>query len=87
MSIHLLLLALQSIHRICRKLGSTIAIARSVKQVIGVDLMNGVGRYGWWLHFNKALELLGLSLRVQGLRADATLLPLRDSMFNSSCYT
>ncbi len=59
-----------------------IAAARLAGQVVGVDLMNGFSRPTWWFHFNRAMELLGLSHKVQGVRADACRTPFRDSCFN-----
>lgn len=60
----------------------TIAATRLASQVVGVDLMNGFSRPAWWFHFNRALELLGLSHKVQGVRADACRTPFRDSCFD-----
>jgi len=60
----------------------TIAAAKLASFVVGADLMNGLGRYGWWAHFNEAMRKLGLSAKVQGVRADAARIPLKSSSFD-----
>ncbi len=60
----------------------TIAAARFAGYVVGVDLMDGFGRYGWWSSFKLAMKLLGLAGRVQGVRCNAVKLPFKDSSFN-----
>lgn len=60
----------------------TIAAVKSSGFVVGVDLMNGFGRHSWWIHFNKAMRLLDLDNRVQGVRANAVKLPFKNSYFN-----
>jgi len=66
----------------CGRGYSTIAVAKLVSYVIGIDLMNGFGRYNWWLHFNKAMKLLKLDHKVQGIRTNAIKTPFKDSYFD-----
>jgi len=56
----------------------TIAAARLSEAVIGLDLMNGRGRYGWWRNFKETLAELNLKHKVLGLKADAQIIPMSD---------
>lgn len=58
------------------------AAAKVVKLVVGVDVMDYLGRVGWWGPFVKAVKSLGLEGKVLGVSADATSPPLRDSSFD-----
>ncbi len=56
----------------------TIAAAKLVKEVVGLDIMDGGGRYGWWSNFKEAIVELKLTDKVSGLKADAQSVPLKD---------
>ncbi len=58
------------------------AAAKAAGLVVGINIMNGYGRIGWWDEYMKAVKLLGLEGRVLGLAADATAMPFRDSVFD-----
>jgi ubiquinone/menaquinone biosynthesis C-methylase UbiE len=60
----------------------TIAAARFSKRVIGLDLMNGMDRRGWWNSLKETITELGLKPKVSGLRADAQIIPLKDCSVN-----
>jgi len=57
----------------------SVAAARSAERVIGLDTMNGGGRCGWWKNFKETIAELGLKRKVLGLKADAQVIPLKDS--------
>jgi len=59
----------------------TIAAAKNVKFVVGLDLMNGYGRQGWWKNFKTTMQELNLLKKVQGARSDAQQLPFEDGSF------
>lgn len=59
----------------------SIAAAKFSKFVAGVDLMNGVGRHGWWRNFRMSLRELGLFDRVLGVKSDARRVPFKSSSF------
>jgi cyclopropane fatty-acyl-phospholipid synthase-like methyltransferase len=56
----------------------TIAAARFSKRIIGLDLMNGMGRYEWWKNFKEIISALNLKRKISGLKADAQIIPTRD---------
>ena len=56
----------------------TLAAARLSKMAIGLDLMDGVGRKGWWSSFIDSITRLDLRHKIIGLKADAQIIPLRD---------
>jgi ubiquinone/menaquinone biosynthesis C-methylase UbiE len=60
----------------------TAAAARFAERVIGLDVMNGGGRCGWWKNFKETLAELGLKHKVLGLKADAQAIPLKDFSVN-----
>jgi len=60
----------------------TVAAARLAKAAIGLDLMDGVGRRGWWNNFMDSITRLDLKHKIIGLKADAQIIPLRDCSVN-----
>lgn len=60
----------------------TIAAASLSKFIVGVDLMNGLGRHGWWMKFNTSIRELDLAKRVFGVKSDAKCLPFRSCSFD-----
>ena len=59
----------------------TIAAAKNVKFVVGLDLMNGYGRQGWWKNFKTTMQELNLLKKVQGMRSNAQQLPFKEGSF------
>jgi len=59
----------------------SIAAARLSKLVVGVDLMNGHGRRGWWSNFTECMRELNLANRVMGVKSDAKNLPFKSGSF------
>ncbi len=59
----------------------TIAAAELSKSVVGVDLMNGLGRHGWWRDFSISIRELNLVDRVLGVKSDGGRLPFRTWFF------
>jgi ubiquinone/menaquinone biosynthesis C-methylase UbiE len=59
----------------------SIAAAKLSKSVVGLDLMNGVGRHGWWTNFGISMHELDLCGRVLGIKADAGSIPFKESSF------
>ncbi|MEW6506073.1 MAG: methyltransferase domain-containing protein, partial [Chloroflexota bacterium] len=57
----------------------TVAAAKLSKRVVGLDVMDGLGRRGWWTNFNSAIALLNLGQKVSGCKADAQAIPLPDA--------
>lgn len=62
----------------------TIAVARLSRFVVGVDLMNGLGRHGWWRNFNTSIHELNLVNKVFGVKSDARRLPFRPCSFSAA---
>jgi len=62
----------------------TIAAANLSERVVGLDLMNGYGRHGWWENFATCMDEVGLSDRVMGVRTDVRCLPFRESSFDAT---
>jgi len=60
----------------------SVAATRFVEKVIGLDIMNGGGRCGWWKNFKETVTELKLKHKVTSLKADAQVIPLRDSSVN-----
>jgi len=56
----------------------TVAAAKISRKVIGIDLMNGQGRVGWWSNYRETIAKLKLEPKVLGLKADAQKIPLRE---------
>jgi cyclopropane fatty-acyl-phospholipid synthase-like methyltransferase len=54
----------------------SVAAARFSEKVIGLDIMNGGGRYGWWKNFKETVAELDLKHEAIGLRADARSVPM-----------
>ncbi len=65
----------------CGRGYTTAALARYTSCVVGLDLMNGYGRRGWWSNFRIAMDVLGLRNRVIGARSSASAIPYRDGAF------
>jgi ubiquinone/menaquinone biosynthesis C-methylase UbiE len=59
----------------------SVAAAKSSQIVVGVDLMDGVERPGWWRNFNTCMNELNLRQRVSAVKSDAEHLPVRSSSF------
>jgi len=60
----------------------TIAAAYQAKFVIGLDLMNGLGRKGWWQRFNLTMRKLQLSNKVAGVKGNASKMSFKDQTFS-----
>lgn len=60
----------------------SIAAAKSCKFLVGVDLMNGGGRRGWWKNFRTSLCKMNLFEGVACVRSDARRVSFRSSSFN-----
>lgn len=56
----------------------TVAAARCSRKVIGLDAMNGMSRHGWWRSFMESISELKLTHKIQGLKADARFISLKD---------
>ncbi|MCW4036451.1 MAG: class I SAM-dependent methyltransferase [Candidatus Bathyarchaeota archaeon] len=66
----------------CGKGYLTVALATLCRAVCGMDLMNGLGRRGWWTNFRAEMGALDLNQRVTGIRASATDIPFSDGSFS-----
>lgn len=60
----------------------SIAAARLCKFVVGIDLMNGLGRHSWWKKFAESLRELNLVDRVLGVKSNAVRLPFKSFSFS-----
>jgi ubiquinone/menaquinone biosynthesis C-methylase UbiE len=60
----------------------TIAAAFRSKSAVGLDLMNGFDRKGWWQRFNLTMRKLSLHTKVTGVKATAAKLPFRNEAFS-----
>ena len=56
----------------------TIAAVTCSRRVIGLDAMNGMSRRGWWKNFRESIYELKLTCKIQGLKAHAQSIPLKD---------
>jgi len=65
----------------CGKGYTTAALAQYTECVVGLDIMNGYGRRGWWSNFRIAMDALALRNRTIGARASASDIPYRDGAF------
>ena len=59
----------------------SIAAARLAKSVVGLDLMNGLGRHGWWGNYRDSIRDLELGDKVLGVKADARHMPFKQNSF------
>lgn len=59
----------------------SIAAAKFSRFLVGLDLMNGYGRRGWWRNFRISMRELNLLNKVVGVRSDATFIPFKNSSF------
>lgn len=62
------------------------AAARSVRLIVGVDLMNGLGRRDWWSNFAASMVDLHLCEKVSGVKANAKLLPFKSGSFDARAH-
>ncbi len=60
----------------------TVAAAHKAKSVVGLDLMNGLGRKGWWQRFNLTMRKLQLYNKVAGVKGNAARMPFKDETFS-----
>lgn len=60
----------------------TIAAAHKTKFVTGLDLMDGLGRKGWWHRFKLTMQKLQVNARVVGVKGSAATMPFRDEPFS-----
>lgn len=60
----------------------TIAAAELSKSVVGIDLMNGLGRHGWWRDFSISICELNLVDKVLGVKSDGGRLPFKPGSFS-----
>jgi len=60
----------------------TIAVSYQAKFVIGLDLMNGLGRKGWWQRFKLTMRKLQLYNKVAGVKGNAAKMPFKDETFS-----
>jgi ubiquinone/menaquinone biosynthesis C-methylase UbiE len=65
----------------CRRGYFSVAAAKLSKSVVGLDLMNGVGRHGWWTNFRTSMRELDPYGKVLGTEADAISIPFKESSF------
>jgi ubiquinone/menaquinone biosynthesis C-methylase UbiE len=62
----------------------TVAAAKFSKRVIGLDIMDGGGRYGWWKNFRETTGELDLKRKIIGLKADAQIIPVKERSVNKA---
>ena len=62
----------------------TVAATKFSEKVIGLDIMNGGGRYGWWKNFKETIAEMDLKHKVIGLKADARIIPMKDCSVNKA---
>lgn len=60
----------------------TVAAAYHAKSVVGLDLMNGLGRQGWWQRLRLTLREFSMSKKVFGVKGDAAAMPFTDEAFS-----
>jgi cyclopropane fatty-acyl-phospholipid synthase-like methyltransferase len=60
----------------------SVAAARLAERVIGLDIMNGGGRFGWWKNFKETIGELDLRHKVIGLKADCQTISMKDCSVN-----
>lgn len=60
----------------------TIAAAYRAKSVVGLDLMNGLGRKGWWQRFNRTMQKLQLNHKVVGVKGNSAIMPFKNEAFS-----
>ncbi|NIO38017.1 methyltransferase domain-containing protein [Candidatus Bathyarchaeota archaeon] len=56
----------------------TFAAARCSRVVLGLDGMDGMRRQGWWRSFQESVFELKLGRKIQGIKSDARLIPLKE---------
>lgn len=60
----------------------TAAAAYHTKSVVGLDLMNGLGRRGWWQKFKLTMRELHLQSKVAGVKGNVVAMPFKDETFS-----
>jgi ubiquinone/menaquinone biosynthesis C-methylase UbiE len=60
----------------------SVAAARLAERVIGLDIMNGGGRYRWWKNFKDTTAELDLKHKIVGLKADCQIIPMKHCSVN-----
>jgi len=60
----------------------TAAAAHHSKFVVGLDLMNGLGRRGWWKKFKLIMRELHLHTKIVGVKGNVVTMPFRDETFS-----
>lgn len=60
----------------------TIAAAYKAGFVTGLDIMNGLGRIGWWQRFKLTMKKLRLCSKVVGVKGNASRMPFKDRTFS-----
>jgi ubiquinone/menaquinone biosynthesis C-methylase UbiE len=60
----------------------SVAAAKFAERVIGLDIMNGGGRSGWWKNFKETIAELDLKHRVMGLKVDCQTISMKDCSVN-----
>jgi len=60
----------------------TVAAAHRAKSVVGLDLMNGLGRKGWWQRFNLTMQKLQLDHEVFGVKGSGAIMPFKNETFS-----
>ena len=58
------------------------ACSRKAGRIVGMDLMDGNDRPGWWAEFGSTLHMLGIDGRVDGVRATVAHFPFRSRSFD-----
>ncbi len=58
------------------------ACSRVAGRVVGMDLMDGNDRPGWWAELGSSLRALGIDKRVYGVRATVAHFPLKPGSFD-----
>jgi ubiquinone/menaquinone biosynthesis C-methylase UbiE len=56
----------------------SIAATTVSSNVIGLDMMNGLGRHDWWSNFKETVRELYLKSRIAVLKAVAQVIPLKE---------
>lgn len=60
----------------------SIAAARLSRFVVGLDLMNGLGRHRWWENYRDSMRELNLVDKATGVKSDSRHLPFKQGFFN-----
>jgi ubiquinone/menaquinone biosynthesis C-methylase UbiE len=60
----------------------SVAAAKFAEEIIGLDIMNGRGRNGWWKNFKETIAELDLEHKVMGLKVDCQTISIKDCSVN-----